>query len=312
MKDLFELNFYYYNLFPCDMATEKQKESLRELAIQKKTIFYPFDIIEAKINLLKIDVAVVNNHPEEFPSELKKQIDKYNVRVGDHLLFYIIQEIQDFYRQAFKRLENPPAFPESAEIIRELRDKNISHLKAKDISEIATLCLELEERHGYEKIYFDWVDFRNKLYKLIKEEYDWIKSHFDEIHKKMYLHERGGSCSSRSEILFFFFRHSGKNAKMERYDRNDEKNLKMISGETHYPSHVVVVIEDWVLDPNLNKIMDREDYLNRLQEINENQIKYEEYTPREAKTHLKGLVSERGLSSKFQKALNWAKNNWKK
>lgn len=150
------------------MINEAQKRSLKELS-KKKTPLYPFDIIETKINLLRMDIRILNNHPDEFPKEFIERLKELTTNVGDHLIFYIFQEIQDFYRQSFRRFGNTIPFPESAGALKNLRHKNIAHMNAEESSEIANLCIKLEEEYGSEKIYSDWLKFKEELYEALKE-----------------------------------------------------------------------------------------------------------------------------------------------
>lgn len=152
---------------------DSQKDSLRK-SVRQKTPYYPFDSIESKINFLQADISAINKHSEEFNPNLIRKIEELGAKIGDHLIFYLIQEIQDFYRQAYKKFGKNISFPESAEIIRPLRDRAVAHMNAEDTSEIAELCIKLEERYGIpgkpasEFILEEWRNFKEQLYAKIK------------------------------------------------------------------------------------------------------------------------------------------------
>lgn len=143
------------------------REELRE-ATKKNTPLYPFDVIESKINLLVKDIDVLNNHAEDFNPDFIKRITELGAKVGDHLAFYIVQEIQDFYRQAYVRFEDTLTFPKSAEVVQELRHKVVAHIKQPTTAEIAELCITIQEKYGMETIYNEWIIFKQDIYEMIK------------------------------------------------------------------------------------------------------------------------------------------------
>ena len=146
---------------------KKQKEYLIEIS-KTNTPLFPFDVIESKIGLLLMDRQILNKHPEDFPKEFRERLQKQDVEMAENLSFYIVQEIQDFYRQAYVLFKNKLNFPKTAEVIREFRGKVIAHIKTKSSLEIAEKCMELEERHGFDNIYFEWQAFKDEIYKKIK------------------------------------------------------------------------------------------------------------------------------------------------
>ena len=81
------------------MMDETQADYLKELA-QTKTPLFPFDVIETKIWILRLYKEVLDKHPEDFPRAFRERLQEKHVPMGETLSFYIIQEIQDFYRQA--------------------------------------------------------------------------------------------------------------------------------------------------------------------------------------------------------------------
>jgi len=142
---------------------EKQAEYLRKLS-KTSTPFFPFDVIESKIMILLMERQILNNHPEDFPKDFREKLQKEGVEMGENLSFYAVQEIQDFYRQAYVLFKDKVNFPETAEIIKEFRGKVIAHIKTDSSSEIAEECIKIEEKYGFDKIYNEWQDFKNRLY----------------------------------------------------------------------------------------------------------------------------------------------------
>ena len=147
---------------------KKQKEYLEELS-NTNTPLFPFDVIESKIVILGLYKEVLNKHPEEFPEEFRKRLEEKNVLMGDTLNFYILQEIQDFYRQAYLKFKDKLEFPESAGEVKNFRGKIVAHIKTKTSGDIAKSCLEFEKKYGFSKIYLEWLDFKNNLYEELKK-----------------------------------------------------------------------------------------------------------------------------------------------
>jgi len=146
---------------------KKQAEYLKELS-KVNTPLFPFDVIESKINLLLMDRDILNKHPEDFPKEFRERLQENGVEMAENLSFYAVQEIQDFYRKAYLLFKDKISFPETAEIVRDFRGKIIAHIKTESSSEIAEECIKIEEKYGFDKIYAEWNDFKNKLYADIK------------------------------------------------------------------------------------------------------------------------------------------------
>ncbi|MFH1238194.1 MAG: hypothetical protein V1491_02035 [archaeon] len=151
-----------------DMATKEQEETLKKLS-KEKTPLFPLDIIESKINLLMMDIKVLNKNTADFSKEFIDEIKRLNTNVGSHLLFYVLQDIQDFYRQASVRFGEKIPFPKDVEIVRDLRDTATAHMKAKSPSEITDLCMKIEDVGGFERMHSQWVEYKNKLYREIRE-----------------------------------------------------------------------------------------------------------------------------------------------
>ena len=146
---------------------EKQAEYLRKLS-EINTPLFPFDVIESKIKILLMDRDILNKHPEDFPKEFREKLQKEGVEMGENLSFYTVQEIQDFYRQAYNLFKDKVLFPETAKIIQNFRGKVIAHIKTESSGEIAEECIRIEEEYGFDKIYAEWQGFKDNLYADIK------------------------------------------------------------------------------------------------------------------------------------------------
>jgi hypothetical protein len=105
-----------------------------------------------------------------------------------------------------------------------------------------------------------------------------------ELHNKLYSKKvLGKACSDRAEILYHFLKYKGEEPFLKRYKRKNDKNIILVSGETHYKTHVVVILDRWVLDSNIDKIQEKLVYLQKLEELNDNEViemkNYEERPP---------------------------------
>lgn len=145
---------------------EKQAEYLNKLS-KMSTPLFPFDVIESKIKLLQIDRDILNKHPEDFPKEFREELQENGVKMAENLSFYIIQEIQDFYRQAYILFRDKVNFPETAEVVKNFRGKVIAHIRTESSSEIANECILIENKYGFNKIYIEWQNFKEEIYKKI-------------------------------------------------------------------------------------------------------------------------------------------------
>lgn len=147
---------------------EKQAEYLRGLT-KANTPNFPFDVIETKIVMLRRDMQILDKHPEDFIEELRKYLEERHIPLGDHLTFYVIQEIQDFYRLAREKFGDKITFPETFKDVQKFRGAVVAHIKVDSGSEIAEMCIELEKKGGFDKIYSDWQNFKTELYEKIKK-----------------------------------------------------------------------------------------------------------------------------------------------
>jgi len=125
-----------------------------------------------------------------------------------------------------------------------------------------------------------------------------------ELHDRLYSQQvLGRACSDRAEILYHFLKYHNQKPSVARYKRRDGYNIILISGETVHQSHVVVVLDNWVLDSNLKIKWNKEAYIKKLHELNENQvIEMDNYLIRNS-SHFINIVRD-NLSQKFQEAFN--------
>jgi len=145
---------------------KKQADYLRELT-KTNTPLFPFDSITSKIWFLMRSIDVVSRHPEEFP-EITERLKLNSVPIGSFLTFYVVQEIQDFYRQAHLLFGDKVSMPETAAIVREIRGEIVAHIKTETSSQIAEKCIALEQKYGFGRIYADWEKFKEELFERIK------------------------------------------------------------------------------------------------------------------------------------------------
>ncbi len=125
-----------------------------------------------------------------------------------------------------------------------------------------------------------------------------------ELHDKLYSQQvNGRACSDRAEILYHFLKYHNQEPSVARYKRRSGCNIILISGETVHQSHVVVVLDNWVLDSNLKVKWDKKAYIKKLHELNENQvIEMDNYSIRNS-SYFINIVRD-NLSQKFQEAFN--------
>ena len=140
---------------------EAQKKFLEERG--KDTPLFPFDVTETKINFLLMDVECIDKHPEDFPKEMIEELKRLETPFSEHLIFYVIQEIKDFYRLAHLKFKDKITLPETADFLKTLRDDFIAHIKVETSDDIKNRCLEAEERYGFDKIYSDWKIFNDRI-----------------------------------------------------------------------------------------------------------------------------------------------------
>ena len=128
------------------------------------TPLFPFDWIDSKITLLRKAMDFLDEHPEALLKKEKLELIKGKAKAGGFLSFYLIQEIQDFYRQAHRRFEGKIDFPETSEPVKEFRNSAVAHINVEKASDIAIECILLQEIYGYENILNDYKNFKNELY----------------------------------------------------------------------------------------------------------------------------------------------------
>ena len=125
-----------------------------------------------------------------------------------------------------------------------------------------------------------------------------------ELHDRLYSQQGlGRACSNRAEILYHFLKYHNQKPSVARYKKRDGYKIILISGETVHQSHVVVVLDNWVLDSNLKVKWDKKAYIKKLHELNENQvIEMDNYLIRNSSDFI-NIVRD-NLSQKFQEAFN--------
>lgn len=135
---------------------------------QKTTKYFPFDIISRKISILRMFCEVIEKHPEDLERSYKKIVSEIeNFECGDPLNDYILLEIKDFYRHAYLKFGDKIKFPSSSKYVEDFRNEIIGHLKKKNVREIGNHYIKINEEVGFKKIFNDWVDFRDKVFKKI-------------------------------------------------------------------------------------------------------------------------------------------------
>ena len=140
-----------------------------------------------------------------------------------------------------------------------------------------------------------------EIEKLLKEIHECYK-----IAKKIH----NSCCTTRSQLLYFALKNKGYKPKLIRYftskDPEKRKEFALLSGEK-YTSHVVVLLDDKILDSNLDRIISKNEYEKRLNETNKGlRIFSEPYGPDKSKPRKEDLLricKECRLSSDFTNAI---------
>ena len=133
----------------------------------------------------------------------------------------------------------------------------------------------------------------------------------EEIYKKCYKKHKI-DCTTRSQLLYVALKNIGLNPIMLRYlnSKDQEKRVKirLLSGEK-YESHVVILLDNNILDSNLLHKMTKEEYDKKIREINKGitviSIKYQSPINKE---WLEKMCEECNLSSFFTEALKNPEN----
>lgn len=139
-----------------------------------------------------------------------------------------------------------------------------------------------------------------------------FESCLEEIHNKLYKKETGPgkACSTRAWILYYYLKNHNLEAEIVRYKRKDAKNIVLFSKDAEkarhhtyecpFPSHVFVTLNNLVLDSNFKKSGDKKQYMNILNEINDNQI-YCCKPVNQRFEHFIDIVRKSNLSERFKK-----------
>ena len=134
------------------------------------TPLFPFDIIDSKIALLKKTMKLADDNPSKIvPKERIIELRRKKVKAGSFLTFYIIQEIVDFYRQAYLKFKDTIQYPESGKRLRKFRGKTIAHINHNKASDIGDECFRMELDYGYENLLIEYEDFKKIIYHKLKK-----------------------------------------------------------------------------------------------------------------------------------------------
>jgi hypothetical protein len=132
-----------------------------------------------------------------------------------------------------------------------------------------------------------------------------------EIYKKCYKRYKI-NFTTRSQLLYVALKNNGFKPRMWRYlnSKNQEKRvkIKLVSGEK-FESHVVILLDDNILDSNLPQKMLKEEYEKRIKEINKKiMVISTEYWTNPSKDDLKRICDQCNLSYFFTEALKNPEN----
>jgi len=108
---------------------------------------------------------------------------------------------------------------------------------------------------------------------------------FIEIREKLYKNIQM-DCSTRAKLLYLQLKHMGHNPIILRYfikgeeNKNDDKRKKitLIDGQ-EFSSHVVVLLDNFILDTNISKILTKEEYEEQTKKKSNSDIIGVEYNP---------------------------------
>lgn len=160
------------------MKTKRYKieQYFKYLENAQKKEYFPLSLISQKISLLMMFREVINKSPGFLEESYRKcielnELDDY----ATLLLDYILLEIRSFYSNAHYIFGKKTPTPKYYGEVKEFRDTIVSHLydyrnekTFTDNKEIVD-CYRKIYRIGFDKIYADWIKFRNKIDKMMNE-----------------------------------------------------------------------------------------------------------------------------------------------
>ena len=120
-------------------------------------------------------------------------------------------------------------------------------------------------------------------------------------------------CTTRSQLLYIALKHSGFKPRMLRYLNSEEQEnrikIKLISGE-EFESHVVILLNNKILDSNLSERIPKKDYERKIKEINAGMIIIsKDYWTNPNIAELKEICYKCDLSHLFIEALKNPQNS---
>ena len=120
---------------------------------------------------------------------------------------------------------------------------------------------------------------------------------------KIAISKSNSCCTTRSQLLYYVLKKKERNPTLLRYftskNQDERVKFKLISGE-EFISHVVVMLDDDILDSNLNGFLCKREYEKRLHTINKGlTIKHAEYQIRPNLDELRRIVDNCKLSHHF-------------
>ena len=132
-----------------------------------------------------------------------------------------------------------------------------------------------------------------------------------EIYEKCYKRYKI-DCTTRSQLLYVTLKNNGFEPRMWRYlnSKNQENRvkIKLMSGEK-FESHVVILLDDYILDSNLPQKILKKEYEKGIKKINKKiMVISTEYWTNPSKDELKRICDRCNLSPLFTEALKDPEN----
>ncbi len=136
---------------------------------------FPFNLISKKISFLNMFCKIVDNHPEELEGSYRIQSKERKFKPSASLVDYFILNIFMFYECAkrkfkFKDSDLPPTYKK----VKRFRHKVMAHFdkKIKTNAQLVKEYIIINNPNfkGFDKIYKDYLKFREEIFKRIKNE----------------------------------------------------------------------------------------------------------------------------------------------
>ena len=148
----------------------KQKQYLDYLRNRGYDEWFPFECISNRVSILGEFYTVISNHPEELSPRFQAIIKKRGVKPSQTLIDYLLLDIRNFYWLAYKKFGKTIEYPKSWKIVKNFRDKIISHFIIENPMELVGLYEEVN-KFGIDKIYSDYEEFKEYIrMKIVKKE----------------------------------------------------------------------------------------------------------------------------------------------